>query len=347
MFVLGLLGGGLFRLIGLPLAWTLGPMTVAAIIAIGGWRWTMPGSVRDVARPVVGVLIGSAFTPTAVAALLNSWPSFSFVVVYTVLTTAAGWWFFRKLCRLDSTTAFFASSPGGLSDMTLLGGLMGGNMRSLVLIHAVRVVLVVFAVPTLLQFVLGHTIVRVVPPTLVGPPERWGWIILIGCGLVGFLVGKTFRFPGGVMIAAMLCSAVVHATGTTQLSPPIWLVTLVQVVIGTIAGGRFAGVRWRELGRLIYQAIAWALALVAAAATTAALASLLFHVQFPVFLLALSPGGTTEMSLISYALGIDASFVAICQVGRIFMVSAFMPIACRLFGIGDPSIVAGRGIKAR
>ena len=216
MFVLGLLGGELFRLVGLPLAWTLGPMTAAAIVAITGLRWSMPGSVRNVARPVVGVLVGSAFTPTAVAALVNSWASLSFVAAYTVMTTVAGWWFFRRICRLDSTTAFFASSPGGLSDMTLLGGLMGGNMHSLVLIHAVRVVLVVYAVPTLLQLVLGHAITRVSPPMVAVAPEQWGWAILIGCGLAGFLVGKAWRFPGGVMIAAP-CSA---APWCTALASP-------------------------------------------------------------------------------------------------------------------------------
>lgn len=347
MLVLGLIGGALFRLAGMPLAWTLGPMTAAAIVAVLGAAWTMPAPIRDVARPVVGVLAGSSFTPGTLAALAAAWPALLFVAGYTILTTGVGWWYFRRLCRLDATTAFFASSPGGLSEMTLLGGLMGGNMRSLVLIHAVRVVIVVFAVPSLLQLVLGHAIARGSLPVVAGGAEPWGWAILIGCGLAGFLAGKAWRFPGGVMIAAMLCSAVVHGAGVTHLAPPGWLVTLVQVVIGTIAGGRFAGVRWRELGRLIYQAVAWAVVLVVASAVTAFLAAGLFHKPFPIFLLALAPGGTTEMSLISYALGIEASFVVICQVGRTFMVSGLMPVACRMFGIGDPSLAASGGAGPR
>src|SRR3546814_1615936 len=71
----------------------------------------------------------------------------------------------------------------------------------------------------------------------------------------------------------MLLSAVVHALGLTQLSPPGWLVILVQVVVGSIAGGRFAGVRWHEFAEIVYQSAAWAVLLVVCTVATAALVS--------------------------------------------------------------------------
>ena len=228
--------------------------------------------------------------------------------------------------------------------MTLLGGSLGGDMRSLVVIHSIRILTVVFAVPLFLQFALGHAISRGLPPTVLRAPENWGWYILIGCGVAGYFVGKMMRFPGGVMIAAMLASALVHALGLTRLVPAGWLVALVQIVIGTIAGGRFAGVRWRELGSVCYQALIWSIALVGTATAAALVAGAIFSKPLSVFLLALAPGGMTEMTVISYAIGVETSFVIVCQVGRSFLVTTCTPLFCRLLGVADPSAarLAGR-----
>ena len=115
----------------------------------------MPAPVRELARPVVGILAGSAFTPEVVASIGDWWGAIVFVAVYSLIVSALGWLFFRKLCRLDPVTAYFASTPGGLGELTLLGGALGGSMRTLVTIHAVRIVIVVFSVPFFLQLILG------------------------------------------------------------------------------------------------------------------------------------------------------------------------------------------------
>src|SRR3546814_4125401 len=112
MLAIGMAGGQAFSLMGIPLAWTLGSMAAAAVVAATGARWQMPARIRDAARPVVGVLAGSMFTPGTMGAVLESWPAFLFVAFYTVLTTAIGWWFFRRICKRNPVTAFLASSPG-------------------------------------------------------------------------------------------------------------------------------------------------------------------------------------------------------------------------------------------
>ena len=40
------------------------------------------------------------------------------------------------------------------------------------------------------------------------------------------------------------------------------------------------------------------------------------------------------MAVMAYALGIEASFVMICQVGRIVLVTSVMPIAASLLKLG-------------
>ncbi len=111
-FLVGFAGGALFYVLAAPLPWTLGSLTAAALVASSGGRRLMPNPVRDFARPVVGILAGSAFTPEVVASIGEWWGAVLFVALYALIASILGWIFFRKLCRLDPVTSYFASTPG-------------------------------------------------------------------------------------------------------------------------------------------------------------------------------------------------------------------------------------------
>lgn len=332
--LIGAAGGAVFYAIGAPLPWTLGSLAAAAVVAASGGRWLMPAPVRELARPVVGILAGSAFSPEVVASIGEWWGAIVYVAVYSLIASFLGWLFFRKLCRLDPVTAFFASTPGGLGELTLLGAALGGSMRTLVTIHAVRIVVVVFSVPFFLQMILATDLQQAALPVHAAQdPSPFDWFVLAACGIAGYLAGRLLRLPGGAMIMAMLFSAGVHGTGLTQVVPPYWLVAVVQVVIGAVAGARFAGIRWVELRSTVLQALVWALVLLATAVGAAAAGVLLFERPLAALMLALAPGGMAEMMIISYALGIETAFVVTCQLCRSFMVVTFAPMFFRLFGM--------------
>jgi uncharacterized protein len=332
-FLIGAAGGVAFYLIGAPLPWMLGSLTAVALVAVAGGRWLMPAPVRDFARPVVGILAGSAFTPEVVASVGEWWGAIVFVAIYTLIVSALGWLFFRKLCRLDPVTAYFASTPGGLGELTLLGGALGGSMRALVTIHSVRIVAVVFSVPFFLQWLLGNDLPGAALASGGQQAALLDWLILIACGVAGFVAARFLKLGGGAMIMAMLFSAAVHGTGLTHILPPNWLVALVQVVIGAVAGARFAGIRWLELRNTVLQAVLWAGVLLLTAVGAAALGAMLFARPFAALVLAVAPGGMAEMTIISYALGIETAFVVTSQVCRSFFVLTMAPLLFRLFGI--------------
>ncbi len=332
-FLIGAAGGAVFYVIGAPLPWMLGSLAAVALVAVATGRWLMPAPVRELARPVLGVLAGSAFTPEVVASVGEWWGAIVFVAVYSLLVSALGWLFFRKLCRLDPVTAYFASTPGGLGELTLLGGALGGSMRALVTIHAVRIVAVVFSVPFFLQWLLGSDLPGGALASHDQQAALHDWLILIACGVAGFVASRFLKFGGGSMILAMLLSAGVHGIGLTQILPPNWLVAVVQVVIGAVAGARFAGIRWLELRNTVLQAVVWAAVLLLTAIGAAALGAMLFARPFAALVLAVAPGGMAEMTIISYALGIETAFVVTSQVCRSFFVLTFAPILFRLLGI--------------
>jgi membrane AbrB-like protein len=322
----GCVGGAIFQGLGFPLPWTLGSMTAAAVIAVAGLDWELPSAARNAARPIIGVMAGSAFTVEVARSMLDWWEAIVPLVSFLVLITLAGQAFFTRFCGFDKTTAFFASTPGGLSELTLLGAQYGGNIRQLVLIHSTRIIAVVFLVPfavRLLFHLEGGG--RIGPVHASEALSALDWLVLVGCATLGYVIGRPLKVVGGVMVIPLILSAIVHGAGLTQLPPPSWLVAITQVVIGCIAGSRFAGVQWHEVRTSVVQGLAWTAIMLLAALAAAILCSTFVNASVPALLLAFAPGGIAEMTIVAFAMGIEVAFVVCCHVFRSIFLVAVAP----------------------
>lgn len=330
--IIGSAGGYLFYLLHTPLPWTLGSLFFTAATALAGGRWFLPKLAWNIARPFVGVLAGSAFTLPVLMSFLGWWDVLLALLVYSVIVTILGWYYFTRLCGFDNVTAFFASAPGGLGELTLLGSTLGGSVRLLVQVHALRIVVVVFTVPFFVQFVL-------LPPGALHGAAAAGhaseaalldWAILTACGVLGFFIGRPFTALGGVMLVPMLLSAGVHVAGLTSVSPPYWLVAVVQVMIGSISGSRFAGTNLREIRRTAVQAFGWIIVLLIATFIVAWLCTLFTDFPLAALMLAFSPGGIVEITVMAYAIGFHVAFIVTCQILRATLVLLVTPTLFRL-----------------
>jgi membrane AbrB-like protein len=326
----GCIGGAIFKGLGFPLPWTLGSLTAAAAIAVVGLDWKLPSAARNAARPIIGVMAGSAFTVEVARSMAHWWQAILPLVAFLVLITLAGRVFFTRFCGFDRTTAFFASTPGGLSELTLLGAQYGGNIRQLVLIHSTRIITVVFLVPLAVRLLFDlEGGGRTGPVHASEVLSAVDWLVLLGCAALGYVIGRPLKVIGGVMVVPLILSAFVHGTGLTHLPPPSWLVALVQVVIGCIAGSRFAGVQWHEVRTSVVQGLAWTSIMLLAALAAAALCSTFVDASVPALLLAFAPGGIAEMTIVAFAMGIEVAFVVCCHVFRSIFLVAFAPTLYR------------------
>lgn len=333
----GTVGGAIFYALHFPLPWTLGALTAVALLAIFGPPFKIP-ALSSIARPVVGVLAGSAFTPAVVASVLGWWDAFVYIIALSFLSTALGYLYFRTIGGFNRQTSFFASAPGGLGELSLLGDQYGASMRDLVLIHSIRIISVVFMIPLAVQFIFGAKAVPVAARAVEHVPAgALDWGVLSACAVGGYLLARYVKFPGGPVVAAMLLSTLVHAFDLTRAAPPTFVVSAVQVVIGSIAGSRFVGIRWHEFRRTILVGVLWTAILLFSAVLAAVAGAALFDRSVPTMLLAIAPGGIVEMTIVAYAFGFETAFVIACQVCRVFSVLTFAPLsASAIFGRPEP-----------
>lgn len=327
----GASGGTAFALIGMPLPWMLGALGVTLVMAVAGAGIAMPERVRDPTVAVIGVLLGSSFTPELIAKAGDWGLSLAAMVVYLALAAALSIPVFRRLAGQDRLTAYFAAMPGGLAEMASIGRSMGADERKIILAHMARIVVTIAALAFWFRVVAGYEV--------AGLPARLGFagigvldaVLLVGAGVLGTVMGYRLRLPAPTLFGPMILSGLLHATGLTASAPPGALVIAAQVILGTVMGCRFRGVPLQELFRamgisLIVTVMTLALALAFAAGLHASFGQTTAQV-----LLAFAPGGLTEMSLIALAMQAEVAFVAVHHVARIVIVIALAPFVARVW----------------
>jgi membrane AbrB-like protein len=162
-------------------------------------------------------------------------------------------------------------------------------------------------------------------------------IILVVCGISGFLIGKKLSIPAYALIGPMVFSAAVHLAGFTTGNVPRELASVAQLVVGTAVGCRFVGITLGTMFRVSWLAAVNATLLILAAALTVSLVTRYFDTPPPILFLSLAPGGLAEMSLIALALGVDTAFVTVMHFMRLLLVMMLAPAAYRILGGRPPA----------
>lgn len=327
--LIGSLGGGLFTLIGFPLAFLLGSMAATGVASLNGVPCKVPPLLRKGTLAIVGGLIGTSFTP-ATLARMGEWPlSVAAMAVFVVVISLAGALYFRLRAGYLPLTALLASVPGGLSIMIAMADDFGADERKVALAHTIRVVIIVFMIPLMVTVVSA-------PPAggggLLGVGAApgagaWGDVWeLFASAAVGLVIALLVRAPAPYIVGPMIASALIHMTGlsTAQFPPAILIVSF--IVIGASVGARFVGTTLAELmdtGK--HSALATVLAL-GVSAVLAWLIAQAFGFDYLATLLAFAPGGVYEMALIAIGFDIDPAFVAFHHLVRLALIVVAVPL---------------------
>lgn len=320
--VLGAIGGWAFFWLHLPLAWMLGPMAICIIGALLRMPLAEPRYLTSPMIAIVGVMLGSGFTPEMFDDAGRFGITIAGLVLFMGVAGVISVIFMHRVAGYDLPTAYFSGMPGGLIEMMVAGEERGGDPRRIVLSHSARIFIVVFALPgviALMGYNAGASVVAPDMSSLMHTPLT-SWIWLIGCVVIGMGLGRLIRMPAPMLVGPMLLSALVHGVGLTDFQPPGELIIVAQIVLGTSVGTRFLGVTPREILQILGYSVGCNGMILAVTLIFAFTVGALSGAGTLPVLLAYSPGGLTEMSLIGLALNVEASFVVFHHILRVVLV---------------------------
>lgn len=131
-------------------------MTLVAIFNSTTTQTYMPNKVRIAAQICAGSLVGCSVTRDTILGLKELiLPAFFLLLSYLVVNYLYG-----KICNrikyLDFKSALFASSPAGVSDMALIAGDLGADMKKTSIIQVARLVYAIGIMPILIQLFMTY-----------------------------------------------------------------------------------------------------------------------------------------------------------------------------------------------
>ena len=328
--VIGTSGGAIFFVSNLPLPWMLGSMTAATIASISGAPIKVPPIFRNCMVAILGVLLGTQFTPGIFSDISNWYAGIIGVIISIIIMMFIGIIILRYIGKYDSVTAFFSAIPGGLSEMILVGNTFGGDDKKIAISHAARVLTAVFLIA--FYFRLFESYEPTANSILTQNDFNLsGILILIGCAFIGYPFAMILRIPASQLVGPLVLSAGFSLTGLVNTALPEELVIISQIILGAAIGARFAGSAFCILIKPLLLSVLVGIIMVSCAGLIAFILGKIIGAPSSILFLALAPGGLAEMSIIALSMNADSAFVSSHHVLRIAILVIVAPIIFRCF----------------
>lgn len=321
---LGALGAALAYALSLPAAILMGPALVVSLACLAGLRLGVSDIVRDICFVALGLSIGSGFDTDASAAILR-WP-LAFVVlgVALLITMQACQMALIRGFGFDRRSAVLAAAPGHLSFVMGIATSMEIDAGRIAVVQTIRLLALTLIVP-FAALAMGFQMEAIALPG--GPPGQMGHLAILT--VLAVAVGLVFRrigLPAPLILGAMVVSALGHVTDLTPGGLPVGIVAPAFLVLGTLIGTRFAGMRLTEFRSSLMAGLTTTLIAVTTASAAALPVAYALGIPVAHVLTAFAPGGLETMIALGVTMGASPGFVAACHMMRLLILSVMIPV---------------------
>ncbi len=333
---------------GYKLKFPVGTLT-GAIVAVGlvqvltGYCY-FPAQVKTISSSLIGTYLGARVKKEDIR-VISGIPHliFGLSAVLIAFGFLAGI-FLSHVMGIDLQTALFATAPGGITEMSIAAMDAGCNPAIVSTIQLLRLIPILLFMPGILKYLLRHrkhpaaeAVIREISDReaepvpdnkgsgTLGSAEKWkrfGITLLIG--MTAGVIGKLLNVPSGSITFAMLATATYNVlTGKAFVFLPVrWGA---QCCNGALIGIRLSmdGLMliWDSIGILMLLTLCWMLL----AILTGYFIYRVSDLSLETAMFATTPGGMSDMGLISAEMGGNTTQVSIFHMVRVFSVIAVVP----------------------
>jgi uncharacterized protein len=327
---IGIAGGVLFLVTGLPGGLISGAMLAVAAAAMLGRPMAVPAHLTQAVLVLLGISLGSLMSRQLLQHI-GAYPlTIGFLALATFCTTFGSAYYLQRLHGWDRTSAFLAASPGALSQIALLAIEKGADMPAIAVVQTLRVIILTAALPLILVATgLTSTSGPNLTMTVASP---LGLVGLIGASVSVSLLLRMVNFPASWLFGAMVGSSVLHGAGLIDGGLPPVVRGIALIGIGTLIGSRFSRMKSSTLLRHLTAGLGSFAIAIAISAVFVTIVAWTTHVRFADILVAYAPGAMDAMLALALTLHIDPIFVGAHHLSRFIFVTIATPGIVHLFG---------------
>ncbi len=290
----------------------------------------LEGGLQFTLQVMVGAALGLRIDRSFVQQLARLVGPALVVSLWALGTGLTGALLLMAWANLDKTTALFAATPGGISEMTLAAVDFRAHTPTVAVLQLCRLSGILLIIPPLVHM-RRHEVAAAGSPTPGRRVLNWGQTgqFLLAALAAGYLV-QILRLPAGSLVGAMLATAglSVHYAAKARdgcLHPR--LVSLAQVGVGTMVGLNFTPETAAGMGQLLGPALLITTVMVSSGLVLGRILAWWTGWDIVTCYLASAPAGLTQMGILAEALSANVGIVSTLHVIRLVtVVTVLVPI---------------------
>lgn len=330
-WVIAVASGFLLDLIGMPVAWLIGPMIASVVLALR-WRPPEPNPtpVFTGVQAVIGIALSASFSVDALQPLASHWPIILVTIVLVLGISVAAGVALGRFASLDFATASLGTVPGGASGMVAMSEELGADPRIVAFMQYARVVIVVITIAILARVVGEDSETALALGDTDAPlPVSLQLLIAPLLALAGIWVGKRFRLPSGALIGSILVGMVVGLSGWGPITFPPIVLAGAYLLLGARIGSRFDPAVLRQIRDLLPYVLGFILLMSLVSAVLGWVLAEVTGIDLITALLATSPGGMDGAMIAALDTGANVPLVLAVQISRLLLMVIFGPLIVR------------------
>lgn len=339
-FLIALVGAIIAIKLKIPAGAMIGSLIFVSIFNVIFDYAYFPKDLKTMTQMISGLFIGSKITKYELASLKKSIkPAIINTVLILIFCLAMGV-LLSFLTDYSLATCTFATAPGSMVDMSIIGMDMGADTSVVSVLQLVRLITILCVFPTLFEKIIKAIEKRYPQPKvkveLLDEPVRifaehskkniiLTLIVAITFGFIGFKLG----IPAGVLMFTTLGVSLQNIITTTAYMP-YRLKQFAQICAGALIG---ESITYSSILNLRYAIIPAILLMIGLFMIVLLLSFILYKtsdLDFTTALFACAPGGASDLALIAGEFGANTPKVSIIQTMRVICVVIFYPPAIQL-----------------
>lgn len=304
---------------------------VGAAASLGIVKAEFPAEVKTALQIVIGAFLGYSLDRAAVRRIRTMVRPIALATVWVIGSALLIGYVLALVTKIDLTTAFLGTSPGGIAEMSAMAMSSQANVALVATLQAFRIITTNLLIPFFARG-FGAKASGCCTPTsrMMDDPltmrYSFSFLIWFALGGLGSWLFSRLQIPAAGVIGSMVIVAVVRVMGVNIDRPAKSLRTLAQIGLGILIGATFDAHVLQLLRDESLVVILATLATVVSSLGLAGIVQRVAHIDVQTALLACAPAGLLQMGVIADELGALVFVVNIFQLARLICAVLVLPL---------------------
>jgi uncharacterized protein len=347
LFLLGLFGGFVFKILKLPAPLLLGPLVAVSLGNLAGLSFPLlPTWFDNSAQTILGFYLGSSITRDNLHEIKAvSLPAAAIAVWSLVITFLLGYFVFRTTV-LSLPTAILSASPGGAPEVSILALSVNADVTTVTVIQMARLFAVLLLTPlfskmfhtgsksltkrTTAKPVYTLSVESAAPVTNHNNNFRSFIEKLfnpgLGIAVLGGFLFYTLQVPAGFMVGAMIAVGISSVSGLKIKPLPDLVRTAAYIGIGVLIGQYFTREALMNIVEIYPIVLIVTGLMLLSCAALAVIISKTMGWRLSTCLLATAPGGLITLTAIAAEMDSDPLKVSLLHMARLITIKLTLPL---------------------